>query len=55
MKHRKKFVKQLMALGQDRNMANAMAACCQRNREPYKDGLARYRQIVATIEGGAAA
>lgn len=47
MKHRK-FVKQLMGLDpcQDRNTANAMAKCCQQNREPYKDGLERYKQIL---------
>ena len=49
MKHRKKFVKQLMGLHpcQDRNTANAMAKCCQQNRESYKDGLERYKRILA--------
>ena len=47
MKHRK-FVKQLMGLHpcQDRNTANAMAKYCQQNREPYKDGLERYKRIL---------
>lgn len=46
---RKKFVKQLMGLHpyQDRNMANKMAAHCQLHREPYADGLERYKGILA--------
>ena len=32
---------------QDRNTANAMAKCCQQNRESYKDGLERYKRILA--------
>lgn len=46
---RKKFVKQLMGLWpyQDRNNAQAMARCCQQNREPYQDGLERYKAILA--------
>lgn len=46
---RQKFVKQLMGLHpyQDRNTANKMAVCCQQRREPYADGLKRYKSILA--------
>ena len=54
MKHRKKFVKQLMSLGLDRNGAESCAAYCQANRETYTDGLARFRRILATLGGAAA-
>ena len=54
MKHRKKFVKQLMAKGLDRNAANMCAAYSRHRGETYTHGLARFRQIMATIEGGAA-
>ena len=49
MKHRKKFVKQLMSLGLDRNGAAMCAAYSQAHREPYADGLARFRRILDTI------
>ena len=48
MKH-KKFVKQLQALGLDRNGAEMCAAYSRRKREPYADGLARFQRIMATI------
>ena len=48
MKHRK-FVKQLMALGLDRNGAEMCAAYSRRKREPYADGLARFQRIMANI------
>jgi hypothetical protein len=48
VKHRK-FVKQLQALGLDRNRAETLATDCQQHREPYADGLARFLQILATI------
>lgn len=54
MKHRK-FVKQLMALGLDRNRAQSIATNCQEHREPYADGLARFRQILDTLLRGVAA
>ena len=54
VKHRKKFVKQLMAKGLDRNAANMCAAYSRHRGETYTHGLARFRQIMATIEGGAA-
>lgn len=54
MKH-KKFVKQLQALGLDRNQAETLATDCQNHREPYADGLARFQQILATIMRGVAA
>ena len=46
---RKKFVKQLMGLHppQDRNGAQEMALVCQQRREPYADGLERYKAILA--------
>ena len=50
VKHRK-FVKQLMSLGLDRNGAENCAAYCQANREPYADGLARFQRILATLGG----
>lgn len=50
MKHRK-FVKQLISLGLDRNGAENCAAYCQANREPYADGLARFQRILATLGG----
>lgn len=49
MKHRK-FVKQLMSLGLDRNGAEMCAAHARRIREPYADGLARFQRIMAKIE-----
>lgn len=49
MKHRK-FVKQLMSLGLDRNGAEMLAAYSQRKREPYADGLARFQRIMGLIE-----
>ena len=55
MKHRKKFVKQLMSLGLDRNGAESCAAYCQANRETYADGLARFRRILDTIREAVAA
>lgn len=54
MKHRK-FVKQLQALGLDRNRAETLATHCQQNREPYATGLARFQQILATLQRGVAA
>lgn len=51
VKH-KKFVKQLQALGLDRNGAEMCAAYSRRKREPYADGLARFQRIMATIQGG---
>jgi hypothetical protein len=64
VKHRK-FVKQIMGLHpcQDRNTANKMARYCQQTREPYQDGLERYKRILAweklimaaVMEGGPAA
>lgn len=49
VKHRK-FVKQLMSLGLDRNGAEMLAAYSCRKREPYADGLARFRRILGVIE-----
>ncbi len=54
MKHRK-FVKQLQALGLDRNRAETLATHCHEHREPYADGLARFQQILATLQRGVAA
>jgi hypothetical protein len=54
VKHRK-FVKQLMSLGLDRNRAQTLAANCQEHREPYANGLARFQQILATLQRGVAA
>ena len=51
MKHRK-FVKQLIALGLDRNGAESCADYCEAHREPYTDGLARFQRIMATLGGG---
>lgn len=51
MKHRK-FVKQLQALGLDRNGAEMCAAYSRSKREPYADGLARFQRILDTIGGG---
>jgi hypothetical protein len=53
VKHRK-FVKQLMSLGLDRNQAETLATDCQEHREPYADGLARFQQILATLQRGVA-
>lgn len=53
MKHRK-FVKQLMSQGLDRNGAEMCAAYSRRHGETYADGLARFRRILATIGGAAA-
>lgn len=55
MKHRKKFVKQLMSLGLDRNGAEMCAAYSRHHRETYADGLARFRRILANIEEAMAA
>ena len=52
MKHRK-FVKQLMSLGLDRNGAEMCAAHSRRIREPYADGLARFQRCLREIEAGA--
>lgn len=49
---RKKFVKQLISQGLDRNGAECCAAYCQVHREPYTDGLARFQRILATLGGG---
>ena len=46
VKHRK-FVKQLMSLGLDRNGAEMCAAYSRQHREPYADGLARFQWIMA--------
>lgn len=54
MKH-KKFVKQLQALGLDRNRAETLATDCRENREPYANGLARFQQILAALQRGVAA
>ena len=54
MKHRK-FVKQLQALGLDRNRAETLAKHCRENREPYAAALARFQQILATLQRGFAA
>lgn len=51
MKHRK-FVKQLQALGLDRNGAEMCAAYSRSKREPYAEGLARFQRILDTIGGG---
>ena len=53
MKHRK-FVKQLQALGLDRNGAESCAAYCRARREPYTDGLARFQRILAALGGATA-
>lgn len=49
MKHRK-FVKQLQALGLDRNGAEMCAAHSRRIREPYADGLARFQRCLRAAE-----
>lgn len=49
MKHRK-FVKQLQALGLDRNGAAMCAAYSRSKREPYADGLARFHRILGNIQ-----
>lgn len=49
MKH-KKFVKQLQALGLDRNGAEMCAAYSRRIREPYAESLARFRRIFKNVE-----
>jgi hypothetical protein len=54
VKHRK-FVKQLQALGLDRNRAETLATNCKEHREPYAAGLARFQQILATLQRGVAA
>jgi hypothetical protein len=48
VKHRK-FVKQLMSLGLDRNGAEELAAYSRARREPYADGLARFKRIMDNI------
>ena len=53
VKHRK-FVKQLMYLGLDRNGAEMCAAYSRQRREPYADGLARFQRIMANIREVAA-
>ena len=45
MKHRK-FVKQLMSTGRDRDTAEQMAGICQAAREPYADAWERYKGIM---------
>ena len=45
MKHRK-FVKQLMSTGRDRNTAEHMARICQAHREPYAHAWERYKGIM---------
>lgn len=50
MKHRKKFVKQLMSLGLDRNGAGMCATYSRQHGESYADGLARFQQIMANIQ-----
>lgn len=47
---RQKFVKQLISMGLDRNGAERCAAYCQANREPYTDGLARFRRVLRNVE-----
>ena len=54
VKHRK-FVKQLMSLGLDRNGAEMCAAYSRCKQEPYADGLARFQRIMAKIQEVAAA
>ena len=49
MKH-KKYVKQLQALGLDRNGAEMCAAYSRRMREPYADGLARFLRCLQEAE-----
>ena len=44
MKHRK-FVKQIMATGQSRNMAEALATICHCSGEPYAEALERYARL----------
>lgn len=44
MKH-KKFVKQVMATGQSRNMAEALATICYCSQEPYAEALERYTRL----------
>ena len=53
VKHRK-FVKQLQAMGLDRNGAEMCAAYSRRKREPYADGLARFQRILGKIQEVAA-
>ena len=43
---RKKFVKQLMATGRDRNLARGMAAMCVIYRKPYADVMRRYKRTL---------
>lgn len=50
MKHRKRFVKQLMSLGLDRNGAAMCAAHSRHKGETYADGLARFRRILGNIQ-----
>lgn len=50
MKHRKKFVKQLQALGLDRNGAEMCAAYSRQHGESYADGLARFQRILGNIQ-----
>ncbi len=40
---RKKFVKQIMSTGIDRNTAEHMAQICRGCREPYANGLRRHK------------
>lgn len=49
MKHRK-FVKQLMSLGLDRNGAEMCAAYSRRIREPYATGMARFCRCLKEAE-----
>ena len=49
MKHRK-FVKQLMATGRDRNAAEFMAKLCHGWREPYAQAWERYKGIMRKHE-----
>ena len=53
MKHRK-FVKQLMAMGVDRNGAEMCAAFARHLREPYAAALGRFQRIMATVQEVAA-
>ena len=53
VKHRK-FIKQLMAQGLDRNGAGMCAAFARHLREPYADGLARFQRIMDNIREVAA-
>lgn len=49
VKH-KKFVKQIMSTGRDRNTAEFMAKCCQAWREPYAKAWERYKGIMLKHE-----